>query len=146
MSNVAHTTHTQTRLTNFYLSMVVLHAHFQATVNYLNLWQNILEKMSRSSTAKKKKRILTTSFKEKVFAWISTRQCNSDRFKFYSTLQVLYLSFQVKDFANGFVQELGPRVSFLQFKKNIKAKWTTSLANDFENQVVKIKLCRIDCL
>lgn len=146
MSNVAHTTHTQTRLTNFYLSMVVLHAHFQATVNYLNLWQNILEKMSRSSTAKKKKRILTTSFKEKVFAWISTRQCNSDRFKFYSTLQVPYLSFQVKDFANGFVQELGPRVSFLQVKKNIKAKWTTSLANDFENQVVKIKLCRIDCL
>ena len=146
MSNVAHTTHTQTRLTNFYLSMVVLHAHFQATVNYLNLWQNILEKMSRSSTAKKKKRILTTSFKEKVFAWISTRQCNSDRFKFYSTLQVPYLSFQVKDFANGFVQELGRRVSFLQVKKNIKAKWTTSFANDFENQVVKIKLCRIDCL
>lgn len=146
MSNVAHTTHTQTRLTNFYLSMVVLHAHFQATVNYLNLWQNILEKMSRSSTAKKKKRILTTSFKEKVFAWISMRQCNSDRFKFYSTLQAPYLSFQVKDFANGFVQELGPRVSFLQVKKNIKAKWTTSLANDFENQVVKIKLCRIDCL
>ena len=78
--------------------------------------------MSRSSTAKKKKRILTTSFKEKVFASISTRQCNSDRFKLYSILHVPYFSFQVKDFANGFVQELGPRVSSLQVKKNIKAK------------------------